>query len=92
MLSGKFAKICGHFVRYPEDIVFFPVYVLFGYFHFFIKLYALFTLSEVSDNPATLLVFRPTLSTMRCPSKTLISGCRPHGAAEKAQISTITSD
>ncbi|KAI9660910.1 MAG: Type 2 glycosyltransferase [Bathelium mastoideum] len=48
MLGSKFVKLFGHFIRYPEDVVLFPVYVLFGYFHCFIKLYAMFTLSETA--------------------------------------------
>jgi len=41
-------KLWGHFFRYPADILFLPIYVLFGYFHGAIKAYGLFTLSETT--------------------------------------------
>ncbi|KAK5131802.1 Type 2 glycosyltransferase [Meristemomyces frigidus] len=47
-LFSKTVKLWGHFLRYPADIVFVPVYIGFGYFHGLIKLWGLFTLSEVS--------------------------------------------
>lgn len=47
-LFSKTVKLWGHFFRYPVDIMFIPVYVAFGYFHGLIKLWGLFTLSEVS--------------------------------------------
>ena len=47
ILGSKFVKLLGHFRRFPEDTLLFPIYVLFGYFHCFIKLYAMLTLSEV---------------------------------------------
>lgn len=55
---SKTVKLWGHFLRYPMDIVFIPVYVSFGYFHGLIKLYGLFTLSEVSCHDE-LLKIRP---------------------------------
>ena len=45
---SKTVKLWGHFFRYPADVVFIPVYIGFGYFHGLIKLWGLFTLSEVS--------------------------------------------
>lgn len=45
---SKTVKLWGHFSRYPADVAFVPVYILFGYFHGCIKLWGLFTLSEVS--------------------------------------------
>lgn len=48
-LFSKTVKLWGHFFRYPSDIVFIPVYISFGYFHGLIKLWGLFTLSEVSQ-------------------------------------------
>jgi len=45
---SKTVKLWGHFFRYPADIMFMPVYIGFGYFHGLIKLWGLFTLSEVS--------------------------------------------
>jgi hypothetical protein len=44
----KVVKLVGLFRRNPSDIMFLPVSILFGYFHGLIKLYALFTLNEVS--------------------------------------------
>lgn len=43
----KVVKLMGLFRRNPGDVVFLPVSILFGYFHGFIKLYALFTLKMV---------------------------------------------
>ena len=55
MIFSKFIKLVTHFVRYPVDILLWPVSVLFGWFHGGIKYYALFTLDEVSsNNPASL--------------------------------------
>lgn len=42
------AKIVPHFRRHPEDLVFFPGQVLFGYFHSLIKLWALLTFFDVA--------------------------------------------
>lgn len=47
MLCTKIVKIFPHFWRYPADIKYLPISILFGYFHGFIKYYALFTLNEV---------------------------------------------
>ncbi|KAJ8122152.1 hypothetical protein ONZ43_g1581 [Nemania bipapillata] len=44
----KVVKLIGLFRRQPSDIIFLPVSILFGYFHGFIKLYALFTLNMTS--------------------------------------------
>ncbi|KAK3938919.1 Hyaluronan synthase [Diplogelasinospora grovesii] len=44
----KVVKLMGLFRRNPKDIIYLPVSILFGYFHGFIKLYALFTLKETS--------------------------------------------
>ena len=49
-LFSKTVKLWGHFFRYPADVVFLPIYIGFGYFHGAIKLWGLFTLSEVSDS------------------------------------------
>ena len=46
-LFSKTVKLWGHFFRYPVDVAFIPVYIGFGYFHGLIKLWGLFTLSEV---------------------------------------------
>ncbi|PNS19332.1 Chitin synthase 3 [Sphaceloma murrayae] len=39
----KIVKIVPHFVRYPQDVIFIPVSILFSYLHGFINVYALFT-------------------------------------------------
>ncbi|KAI1840670.1 hypothetical protein JX265_006121 [Neoarthrinium moseri] len=44
----KVVKLVGLFRRNPKDIMFLPVSIIFGYFHGFIKLYALFTLNMTS--------------------------------------------
>ncbi|KAH6657184.1 nucleotide-diphospho-sugar transferase [Truncatella angustata] len=44
----KWVKLLGLFKRHPSDIVFLPVSIAFGWFHGFIKLYALFTLNMTS--------------------------------------------
>jgi hypothetical protein len=48
MTFSKFIKLITHFVRYPVDILLWPVSVLFGWFHGLIKMYAMATLSVVS--------------------------------------------
>ncbi|KAF7188456.1 Type 2 glycosyltransferase [Pseudocercospora fuligena] len=45
---SKTVKLWGHFIRYPADVVFIPVYIAFGYFHTLIKIYGLLTLSETT--------------------------------------------
>lgn len=57
MMFSKFIKLITHFVRYPVDILFLPVSILFGWFHGAIKMYALFTLSEVSRMVMTYEIF-----------------------------------
>ena len=46
-MFSKTVKLWGHFFRYPADVLFIPIYISFGYFHGLIKLWGLFTLSEV---------------------------------------------
>nr|KAK5451006.1 hypothetical protein LTR18_001022 [Exophiala xenobiotica] len=48
MMFSKFIKLITHFVRYPVDLVFWPVSVVFGWLHGFIKEYAMITLSETT--------------------------------------------
>jgi hypothetical protein len=43
MLSTKLLKTHTYYMRHPKDIVFLPLAILYGYFHSFLKLYALFT-------------------------------------------------
>ena len=47
MLFSKLIKLITHFVRYPVDVMLWPVSILFGWFHGVIKVYAAVTLSEV---------------------------------------------
>ena len=47
MIFSKIIKLVTHFVRYPVDVLLWPLSVTFGWFHGAIKLYALATLSEV---------------------------------------------
>lgn len=42
----KFVKILPHFRKYPKDILYFPGYILFGWYSTFIKFYAIYTLRE----------------------------------------------
>ncbi|KAI9875076.1 MAG: hypothetical protein M1830_008968, partial [Pleopsidium flavum] len=45
MCVSKFVKLLGHYIRYPIDFLFLPLSILFGYFHGFIKVYAMITLN-----------------------------------------------
>jgi len=51
MLISKFVKLLGHYVRYPIDFLLLPVSIVFGYFHGFVKFYAMWTLNVVSSLP-----------------------------------------
>ena len=70
MIFSKFIKLVTHFVRYPVDILLWPVSVLFGWFHGAIKMYALFTLSEVRLSLLYMWTFADSFS-------------RQHGVAAK---------
>ncbi|CAN9422545.1 unnamed protein product [Alternaria alternata] len=48
IVAFKFIKVFAHFRKYPMDIVYFPAYLLFGYFHSTIKTYALVTCMNAS--------------------------------------------
>ena len=48
IVAFKFIKVLAHFRKYPTDIVYFPAYLLFGYFHSIIKTYALVTCMNAS--------------------------------------------
>lgn len=54
MIFSKFIKLITHFVRYPVDILLWPVSILFGWFHGAIKVWALLTLNEVRKLPPLL--------------------------------------
>lgn len=43
----KVVKLVGLFRKNPCDLIFLPISIVFGYFHGFIKMYALFTLKMV---------------------------------------------
>lgn len=49
MVFSKIIKLVTHFVRFPLDILLWPVSVLFGWYHGIIKMHALATLNEVSN-------------------------------------------
>ena len=74
----KIVKLMGLFIRDPKDLVFLPASIIFGYFHGFIKLYALFTLKMVS--PITLGNNRHVLTPPR-----------HHGAAERTEMPMTTA-
>jgi hypothetical protein len=75
MAFSKIVKLVTHFVRYPIDILLWPVSILFGWFHGLIKVYA----------GATLSVVRLSIHT-----KSFTNGAdyveRPPGAAEPMLI------
>jgi cellulose synthase/poly-beta-1,6-N-acetylglucosamine synthase-like glycosyltransferase len=48
ILLTKFVKLIPHYKRYPGDVCYFPVTVLFGYFHSFIKLWTLLTVNSMT--------------------------------------------
>ena len=48
LLFTKTVKLLPYFYRYPSDIKFLPISILFGYLHGFIKAYSLLTVSKVS--------------------------------------------
>jgi cellulose synthase/poly-beta-1,6-N-acetylglucosamine synthase-like glycosyltransferase len=48
ILFTKIVKVFDYFRRHPQDVFLFPVYLLFGYFHSFIKLWALLTFWDCS--------------------------------------------
>jgi hypothetical protein len=79
MLVTKYVKLHGLFVREPSDLLFLPTSILFGYFHGFIKLYALFTLRMVSHVP-------PSISGI-----VKANLLRPLGVAAQTVIPTITT-
>ena len=40
IIGAKMVKLLPHFLRNPEDLVMFPAYLLFGYYHPFVKVWA----------------------------------------------------
>lgn len=55
----KVVKLLGLFLRRPSDLVFLPLSIAFGYFHGFIKLYALCTLNMVFISPPLSVFYAP---------------------------------
>lgn len=47
MTFSKFIKLVTHFVRYPVDILLWPVSIVFGWLHGVIKMWALLSLNQV---------------------------------------------
>lgn len=47
---AKTIKLYGHWIRYPGDLLWLPISILFGHVHGFIKLAGLMTLSAVSGH------------------------------------------
>ena len=52
MLTSKFIKLLGHYIRYPVDFVLLPVSIIFGYLHGLIKAKAMLSLNVVSSYSA----------------------------------------
>ncbi|KAL8402596.1 hypothetical protein RB594_006565 [Gaeumannomyces avenae] len=74
----KVVKLVGLFRKKPADIVFLPLSIVFGYFHGFIKLYALFTLNmttwgsrkDADDNDNLRLMLIPNVAPTNDVSST----------------------
>lgn len=50
MLSSKFLKLLGHYIRHPVDFLLLPVSIVFGYLHGLIKAKAMLSLNVVSHH------------------------------------------
>jgi len=61
------AKLLPHLWNRPQDIIYVPTFILFGYYFAIIKLYALLTLHEVS-----ILVFANYLGNTTHPCHRLV--------------------
>ena len=48
MLTSKFIKLLGHYIRYPADFLLLPVSIAFGYLHGFIKVKAMVSLTSTT--------------------------------------------
>jgi hypothetical protein len=48
ILTTKMVKPLPYFLRHPWDLIYFPGYLLFGYYHSILKLYALFTTTNTT--------------------------------------------
>lgn len=49
MLTSKFVKLLGHYIRYPVDFFLLPISIIFGYLHGLIKAKAMLSLNVVSS-------------------------------------------
>ena len=49
MLTSKFIKLLGHYIRYPVDFFLLPISIIFGYLHGLIKAKAMLSLNVVSS-------------------------------------------
>ncbi len=84
----KVVKLVGLFRKNPSDILFLPVSIVFGWFHGWIKLYALFTLKMVSPLPQR----RIPVEAAKVDSFSLTAyASRLRGAAEPMVMSITTS-
>lgn len=54
MLTSKFLKLLGHYIRHPVDFLLLPVSILFGYLHGLIKAKAMISLNVVSQHADSL--------------------------------------
>ncbi|KAF2454640.1 glycosyltransferase like family 2-domain-containing protein [Lineolata rhizophorae] len=54
--TARWIKLCGHWIRYPGDLIYLPLSILFGYAHGAIKIWAFLTLNasqrEAAKPPA----------------------------------------
>ena len=73
----KVVKLVGLWRKHPEDIIYWPVSIVFGYFHGLIKIYALITLNMVCLGPYCLALG----SSTNTPGQTSW-GSRPDGDAD----------
>lgn len=88
MFLSKFLKLLGHYVRYPGDFLLLPVSIFFGYFHGFIKGYAMLSLNVVRASIYSLVHTLAYLAT----SNHNLEANRVHrllGAAVRARTMTM---
>jgi hypothetical protein len=67
------------FIKRPSDLKYLPVSILFGYFHGFIKIYALTTLNMVSRTHSILMKYL------------VLTASRPPGEAVQMEMQMITT-
>lgn len=74
LLFTKVVKLISHFTRHPSDLVFLPCMILFSYFHGFLNMYAVCTMTQTkwgSQNLASLEQPKPTAEACAVPTKHL---------------------